>query len=156
MALARSLKTYMEDNKFQYEILQHAPAVTAMRIAAAAHVPGDALAKCVVLEDEAGYVLAVIPSTHRLDIDKVSHRLHRDLRMAPEMELADLFDDCELGAIPPVGEAYGVETICDESLMRQPDVYFEGGTHSELIHMSGDQFRELMFYAEHGRISHHV
>jgi Ala-tRNA(Pro) deacylase len=78
------------------------------------------------------------------------------LGLATESELVGLFKDCEIGAIPPIGPAYGIETVVDDSLLQENDVYFEAGDHEELIHVSGKQFRDLVAGARYGRFSHHV
>ena len=75
--------------------------------------------------------------------------------MATEKEVAQLFDDCELGAIPPVGKPYGLEMIVDDSLSEQPDVYFEAGDHMSLIHVNAVAFQRLTAEARHGRFSRH-
>ncbi len=78
------------------------------------------------------------------------------LGLATEGEIADLFDDCDLGAVPPVGAAYGLSVVLDESLVDAPEVYFEGGDHTTLVHVAGDAFGTLMSDARRGRFSHHV
>src|SRR5258705_11222090 len=76
-----------------------------------AHVPGDRLAKSVILEDDDGFVMAVLPSTCHIRLGRLSRELNRRLRLAMENELPKLFGDCELGAIPPVGPAYRGSTV---------------------------------------------
>ena len=80
----------------------------------------------------------------------------RRLGLAAEAEIGEIFTDCDLGAVPPVGEAYGVEVMLEESLSGLPDVYFEGGDHKTLIHATGDAFETMMKDARRGRFSHHV
>ncbi|MFQ6021963.1 MAG: aminoacyl-tRNA deacylase [Acidiferrobacterales bacterium] len=156
MAIARSLKDFMKKHHVAYNVIPHPRTLSSMQTAAAAHVPGDRLAKSVVLEDEDGYMVAVLPSTHRLDLGKLHHQFSRKLGLATENELRELFKDCELGAIPPVGAAYGFDTIIDDSLTDQPDIYFEAGDHEELVHVSGEQFKQLMTGSRYGHFSHHV
>ncbi|MNS86560.1 YbaK / prolyl-tRNA synthetases associated domain protein [compost metagenome] len=124
-----------------------------MATAEAAHVPGDRLAKTLLLEDDRGYVAAVIPSSHHLHMAAICEQTGRNLVLAHEDEIREIFKDCDLGAIPPVAMAYGMQTYVDDSLMAQPDVYFEGGDHQELVHMSGEQFSKLMSDAGHGQFS---
>jgi Ala-tRNA(Pro) deacylase len=76
--------------------------------------------------------------------------------LAPENEITKLFDDCEFGAIPPAGAAYGLAVIIDESVVNLPDVYFEGDDHATLVHLTGDAFRRLMKDASRSRFSHHA
>jgi Ala-tRNA(Pro) deacylase len=127
-----------------------------MRTAEVAHVPGVQLAKSVLLEDEQGYLMAVIPSTHRLDLGKLHHQLNRMVGLAVEREVTELFRDCDPGAIPALGTAYHVEAIIDDELLQQPDVYFEAGDHEALVHVSGRTFGNMMAGVAHGRFAHHV
>ena len=156
MSVARSLEDYLNQHAINYEIVGHRETVSAAHTAAAAHIPGDKLAKPVILEDETGYVMAVVPSTHRVDLGELHRQLTRNLGLATERELGGLFPDCDLGAIPAVGAVYGMETLIDDSLAEQSDVYFEAGDHKALIHLSREQFTAVMAGSRHGRFSHHV
>jgi Ala-tRNA(Pro) deacylase len=91
-----------------------------------------------------------------VDLGAVHRQLNRRLGLATDRELTDLFKDCEPGAIPPLGRAYGLETILDESLNGWQDVYFEGGDHVALVHVTGEDFLRLMADAPRGEFSHHV
>jgi Ala-tRNA(Pro) deacylase len=83
----------------------------------------------------------------------LSRELNRKLRLATEKELPTLFGDCELGAIPPVGLAYGMTTVIDDSLTDQPEIYFEAGDHEKLIRMNREDFMALMGHAGHARFA---
>lgn len=144
MAIANTLKDYLNSRGIAYEVITHDPTATSTQTVRAAHIPAECLAKSVVLEDEAGFLMAVVPSNRRVRLGQLSANLHRHLRLASEHELAGLFRDCALGAVPPVGRAYGIETILDDELAHMRDVYFEAGDHEALIHMSGEQFAGLM------------
>ena len=157
MAIAMTLKDYLDRLGVEYEVIPHTHTDTSMRSAQEAHVPGDRLAKSVILEDDNGYLMAVLPATHKLEIGRLQQQLNRQrLGLASEQELTSLFDDCEMGAIPPLGEAYGVDVVVDDSLDEAPDVYFEAGDHTDLVHISGEDFHDLMVDARHGRFSHHI
>lgn len=156
MAIAITLKDYMEEHDLEYEVVSHDKSHTSMETAQCAHIPGDKVAKTVVLEDEQGYVMVVVPATHRVEMGTVQRYLQRQLKLADEPELQRIFTDCELGALPPVGDPYGVETMIDDSLAEQTDIYFEAGDHEALIHMSCEQFELMMADAEHGSFSHHM
>lgn len=156
MAIALTLEEYLKNNGIEYEVIPHKPTTTTMATAEVAHIPGDQVAKSVVLEDDNGYLMVVLPTTHYVELGNISRQLNRRLGLATEDELANLFYDCELGSIPPVGEPYGVEVLMDESLGSCPDVYFESGDHSNLIHVSGKEFRELLQDVQHGQFSYHM
>jgi Ala-tRNA(Pro) deacylase len=127
----------------QYDVVTHSHSRSSMETAELAQVPGDRLAKSVVLEDEDGFLMAVLPSTH-LRLGRLSRELNRRFRLATEEDGGALFEDCEPGAIPPLGSAYGMHTIVDDSLAEQPEIYFEAGDHERLIRVSREQFMQLM------------
>lgn len=156
MTVAASVQDYLALNAVPYNIITHEHTRDSARTAQAAHIPGDQLAKCVMLEDENGYVMAVIPASHRVDLGAVHRELNRELGLATEHELVDMFSDCEPGAIPPLGSAYGIDAILDHNLADMPDVYFEAGDHTSLICVSGRDFLKLMASSPHRHISHHV
>lgn len=156
MSLSVHLRYYLETHGKLYEILQHPRAVTSMRKAEAAHIAGDQIAKTVVVEDEGGYWLAVIPATHRLRFAKLRETVGHNIGLATEDELQNLFRDCELGAIPPFGNPFGMKVFVDERLLNEDDVYCECGDHTELLHLSGGDFRDLMADAVTGDFSRHV
>lgn len=156
MTISLTLLEYLEWEGVDYELLHHEPSFDSMHTAEAAHVPGDQLAKCVVLEDDRGYLMAVIPATHELEIDTLNHQLKRQLQFANEEEIADLFEDCDRGAIPPLPEAFGYEAVVDDSLTDYEDIYLEAGDHSELVHISGRDFQALTSDASHGYFSRHM
>jgi len=155
MTISLTLLEYLEWEGVDYELLHHEPAFDSMHAAEAAHVPGDQLAKCVVLEDESGYLMAVIPATHELELDTLSRQLNRHLQFANEEEIADLFEDCDRGAVPPLPEAFGYEAVVDDSLTEYDDIYLEAGDHQELVHISGRDFQNLTADAAHGYFSRH-
>ena len=156
MAIAMTLRQYLEKSGVHFDVLPHPYTTSSMSTAEAAEIPGDKIAKSVILEDEQGYLMAVIPATHHIELGMVSHQLQRRLGLATESELSTLFSDCELGAIPPMGNAYGLKVIMDDSLNQTDDVYFESGDHTDLIHLRGEDFRKLNQNAVHGNFSRHL
>jgi Ala-tRNA(Pro) deacylase len=156
MSIAASVKDHLSREGVRYEVITHEHTRDSNHSAQAAHIPGDQLAKCVMLEDSEGYLMAVLPATHKVDLGAVHRQLNRRLGLATDHELADLFKDCEPGAVPPLGRAYGIETIVDESLDDAQDIYFEGGDHVALVHVTGKDFLRLTADALRGEFSHHV
>jgi len=155
MTIANRLQRYMDQAGVRYDVVAHPRSLASSRTAQAAHVPGDRLAKAVVVHHEMGYAIAVVPSTHRVELSALQAVLDRRLGLATEAEVAELFDDCDYGAVPPIGAAYGVPVVLDESC-DAGEVYFEGGDHTSLVHVAGEAFRKLTREARRARISHHV
>ncbi len=158
MAIAPRLEEYLRDQDVRYEVVKHPHSRYSMETAEMAHVPGDALAKAVLVTDEAGYLLVVLPADYEIEIDSLHKMLKQEVGLVKEADLGEVFFDCELGAVPPIGMAYGVKTMWDpkSSLGKQDEVYFEAGDHDSLVKMSGEQFHELMAPAERGEFSHHI
>ncbi len=158
MAIATKLENYLRQREVEYKLVTHPRSEYSMETAEKAHVHGDALAKGVLVKDEDGYVLVVLPSDYHVELESLHKLLGQEVEMVDEANLAEVFNDCELGAIPPVGMAYGVKTIWDpnSSLGKQDEVFFEAGDHQSLVRVTGVQFHELMAPAERGKFSHHI
>lgn len=156
MTMSTTVADFLHAQNVAYEIVNHPYTLSSLRSAEEAHVTGEQMVKAVLLKDGEGYRLAVLPATHRLDLGKLHRRYQRQLGLATEDEVAQVMPDCTLGALPPLGAAYGLPTVVEESLLKQPELYFEAGSHVELVHVSGEQFRKLMDGAEEDSISHHM
>ena len=156
MGIALTLQQYLDDQHIDYDVMVHERTGCSSRTAEVSHVSGNCLAKGVVLTREGGYVLAVVPASCHVQLDAIRQMLHCPVEMASEEEIATLFPDCDVGAVPPVGAPYAVEAIVDDSLDRQADIYFEGGDHRSLVHLRGAEFRALMKGVPHGRIAAHM
>lgn len=156
MAIAMNLRNYLNERGVKFDVVVHPYTPSSMQAAEAAHIPGDRLAKAVVLKDKDGYLMAVTSATRRVDLDAIRFQAHRNLELAQEDEIMRLFSDCDVGAIPAVGSAYGMEVMMDDSIASEQDIYLEAGDHVELVHVSGAQFRGLMPKAGHGSFGRHV
>ena len=153
MSIANTVKRYLDSEHLSYEILQHPHTSSSAETADAAYIWGDQLAKSVLLEDDAGYVMAILPASNRVDLKTLREEMHRPLELATEAELGEIFTDCEIGAVPPLGQAYGIPMIYDDCLTKLANVYFEGGDHEDLVYMGGAEFMQLLRDASHARFS---
>ena len=154
MTIATRLRQYLDSEGVDYDVVPHPRTTTSVGSAHAVHVSGDQVAKPVVVHHGLGYVLAVVPSTHRVELGTLQRILDNPLSLATEDELGRLFEDCELGAIPPIGAAYEVPVILDESVCGATDLFFEGGDHRSLVHISSEAFQKLTKDARRARFSH--
>jgi Ala-tRNA(Pro) deacylase len=149
MTISPRLKSYLSRRDVVFEEVPHAEAMCASRSARAAELDGDNVAKAVVVRTGDEYMLAVVPASRRVSLADLTRWLGRDVQLADEPELQPLFADCTLGAIPPIGDAFGLETVLDDSLLTDDDVYFEGGDHRTLVHVAASDWRRLMKDAAH-------
>lgn len=154
MAMATTLARCLRNRQSQFDTVRRPCPPGSGTTAEATHIPGDRLARTVLLEDHRGYVAAVIPSTHHLKLSEICAQTGRKLSLAHEYGVREVFRDCSVGAIPPVGMAYGTQTWLDDSLLTHSDVYFEAGDRQELVHMSTEQFADLMADARRGHFAH--
>ncbi len=143
MTMSAHLKSYLDENKIHYTSMTHSLAYTAQAAAATMHIPGKELAKTVVLRGEDSTYLAVLPASHHVSLKKFAAVAGKQVRMAIEQEFADLFPDCELGAMPPMGQLYGVPVYVDEALAADEEIVFNAGTHRDAIRMRFADFVRL-------------
>jgi Ala-tRNA(Pro) deacylase len=134
---------FLTDQQVPFDTLIHPPAFTAQRRAKYLRVPGRQLAKSVLLAGANGYRLAVLPATHRVDTERVARELGEPFRLATDQEIADVFRDCEWGALAPFGTLYGLSTILDDTLDPDALMVFEAQTHAVAIRMRCRDFERL-------------
>jgi Ala-tRNA(Pro) deacylase len=154
MTVSPTLQKYL-DQGVSYDLIAHAPTMSSTRTAEACHVSGEALAKAVVLRRDGGYMMAVLPASHHLHLSALKSQLGHKVDLASEDEIERLFGDCERGAIPALGECYGLDVIVDNSIDPRRDIYMEGGDHTTLIRMDGEEFARLTAMAWRGHFSTH-
>jgi len=149
MALCERLQRLFEEKHTRYRLLSHAEAFTAAGTAAASHVPGRELAKVVVLRAEDGPLLmAALPTPVWVDVGAMARATgRRGLRLATEAEFEPLFPDCEVGAMPPFGQLYGLPLYLDPCLARGREIAFQAGNHHEVV---------VMDYADYERLAQPV
>ncbi len=153
MPLSNILETFLEDRHVPYGLCHHALALSSLGAARAAHIDEHFLAKSVLLEDADGPVLAVLPASRRLELSRVRSQLGRSLRLSRERDMDRFFPDCQPGALPPFGSAYGLPTLVDRSLETCPVVFFEAGDHETLVRMEGQVFLGLLHDATRAEIA---
>ena len=156
MTIAKRLESHLAERANGYSLVPHAHSESSMETAAAAHVPGDRLAKAVIVKEGDDYLMVVVPSDYHVHLGALHRELGSDVGLATEPELASLFPDCEMGAVPPVGGAYGLRTLVEKSLFEQPEIFFEAGDHEHLVKISGPSFKALQADAETVEVARHL
>jgi Ala-tRNA(Pro) deacylase len=136
---------YLQEKGISFETSEHRAAFTAQQMAAEEHVPGMNVAKPVIVKADNKFYMAVLPACHKIDLDVLKSQLGaKQIDLADERELAQLFGDTELGAEAPLGNLYGIETIMDESLEEDQEIVFQAGTHEEAIRVSMSDYKALV------------
>lgn len=154
MTIASTVKNYLTSHHVAYELVSHYKTESSHETAQAAHVMDDHIAKAVVVKDMHGYAMAVIPGSDWLKLKALRDEVGREFELVNEAEVFALFNDCQAGAVPPLGQAYDIETFLDERLSTLANVFFEAGDHENLVHVNGNAFHELFKGVRHGHFSH--
>jgi len=141
----RKLREYLDAERVKYVVISHSPAYTSPEIAASAHIPGRELAKTVVVKLDNRLAMAVLPSSQQVDFDLLQSVAHvRGAALATEKEFTDRFPECEVGAMPPFGNLYGMDVFVSAELVKDEEIAFNAGSHTELVRLAYRDFERLV------------
>ena|SRR5437870_459335 len=144
MAIPRNIKQYPLHNNVRYAQRRHPAAYTSQEIAQVERIPGEEFAKTVILKADQGFVMAVVPADHVIDIERLRTQVGWGrLVLATEGEFGDLFPFCEPGSMPPFGKFFGMPVYCDAALAEEREIEFNAGTHMDTIRMTFSSFSKL-------------
>lgn len=144
MSVNARLRELLDTRRIPYSIEEHDVAYTAQEVAALTHIKGKEMVKSVVLVADGRHVLCAVPATRRIDFTMLKQLLGaKSVRLAEEKEFATDFPDCELGAMPPLGELYEVQLLAAEPIKSDDEVAFNAGTHREVIRMNRADWESL-------------
>jgi Ala-tRNA(Pro) deacylase len=144
MKCRERMEKYLRENGVGFQVETHDQAFTMQEVAAALHVPGNQVAKVVIVCADKEKVMLVLPAPYRMNVDLVRDMVDaKEVRLAKEEEFADLFPDCATGAMPPFGNLYGVPVYADRSMAEEPDMVFRIGTHRETMKIAYNDFVRL-------------
>ena len=142
---SKKLKEFLDQKKIKYIAITHSSAFTAQEIAATAHIPGKELAKSVIVKADGKMVMTVLPASYKVNFDQLKKVIGaKEVRLAYEQEFIDKFPDCEVGAMPPFGNLYGMDVYVAESLSEDEEIAFNACSHTELIRMNLKDFIRLV------------
>lgn len=145
MPILKRLKEILHEAKIPYEVYNHALAYTAQEIAAKQHVPGNEMAKVVMIEADEKLVMAVIRGNDKISLNLVRESLGvRTARLATENEFISRFPECEIGAMPPFGNLFGIKVIVDPELEKDKYIYFNAGNHVQTVRLAYEDFAALV------------
>ena len=141
----RRLREFLDSHGVRYFVVSHSAAYTAQEIAAAAHVPGKELAKTVMVNIAGKMAMVILPASRQLDFERLREITDtRDVELAGEKEFAGLFPECEIGAMPPFGNLYGMDVYVSEELESDEEIAFNAGAHNELLRLSYEDYKKLV------------
>jgi Ala-tRNA(Pro) deacylase len=145
MGIATTLEKFLKDKAIPFTIVEHEYSEGSCNTAKAAKIDDRCLVKAVLLRDEDNhYMLCALPTHNKILRHTLNQIFDRHLELVDEEDLEALFSDCAIGAVPALGEAYGIDVIWDEELLNQPELYLEAGDHLHLIKLPSSSFAALM------------
>ncbi|UCG28147.1 MAG: YbaK/EbsC family protein [Bacteroidales bacterium] len=143
--IVKKLKEFLDKHGIEYLTISHSKAFTAQKIAATAHIPGKEVAKTVMVKIDGKMAMAVLPASYRVDFELLKDALGaKKVELAAEKEFKDIFPNCEVGAMPPFGNLWDLGVFVAQSLSENEEIVFNGGSHTELIRMSFNDFKRLV------------
>jgi len=146
MNCKRRLEDYLRENAIPYQTHHHARAITAQEVAATEHVPGMMFAKTVMVTLDGGEMaMFALPAPYHVNPKKAAEALGvKEARLAEEERFAQTFPDCEVGAMPPFGNLYGVPVYVDRALAEDETIVFRAGTHTDTMSVRYADFERLV------------
>ncbi len=144
MPILRKLQEYLDTNKVKYQVLTHSEAYTAQEVAALQHVPGEQMAKVVMVKKDGVPIMTVLPASHRINFARLQEALGGRVELETEREFCNLFPGCETGAEPPFGNLFNLEVWTDTSLAKDEEIVFNAGTHRQTVRMRYEDFTRIV------------
>src|SRR5512145_514513 len=145
MSILKKLKESLDEARVPYEVYDHALAYTAQEIAQRQHIPGREMAKVVILKADGAYVMTVLPASRLISLPKVRVALGaKEIRLATESEFLSLFPGCEIGAMPPFGNLFGLPVYVDPELEKDKCIYFNAGNHVQTVQVRYEDFKAVV------------
>jgi Ala-tRNA(Pro) deacylase len=141
----KTLKQFLDKEKVKYVSIVHSTAYTAQEVAASAHIPGKELAKTVIVQLDGQTAMAVLPANRKVVLQDLREATGADqVKLVPEEQFKQKFPDCEIGAMPPFGNLYGMEVFAAGSLASNEEIAFNAGSHTEVIKLAYKDFERLV------------
>lgn len=163
MTLFEKIIKLLDENKVWYELLTHEPVWTSQQ--AAAVRPEISLrqgAKAMVLKLQNSnfksqsentsyelpvtnflYLMVVVPGDRKIDYKKVSGFLKvKDVQLASAEEVEKVVG-VKIGAVSPLGNLSGLETLVDSSLLENEIIAFNAGDHSKTVVMKSEDYLKI-------------
>jgi Ala-tRNA(Pro) deacylase len=145
MPILAQLKDLLDRAKISYQIYSHRAAFTAQEIAESLHSSGKEMAKVVILKVNGSFMIAVAPADRMVSLKKAGAALGaREVSLATEAEFTSLFPGCEIGAMPPFGDLFGLRVYVDSALEREKEIFFNAGNHQQTVRLGYADFKRLV------------
>ncbi|MFC1651207.1 aminoacyl-tRNA deacylase [Candidatus Latescibacterota bacterium] len=140
----KKLKDFLDSNNVKYVAIKHSTAYTAQDVAASTHVPGREMAKTVMVKVDGKMTMAVLPASNKVDFGLLKKAIGtKNIELADEKEFKDMFPECDVGAMPPFGNLYGIDVYVSQNLAVDEEIAFNAGSHTEIIKLAFEDYKRL-------------
>lgn len=134
MTVSASLKNYLDENNYHYEMLAHVETETALENARVLNWPRNRVAKVIACEADNEPTLLVLPANERIHVRTLQDSTgHSHIHLLTEAELEERFPSCEVGAQTPFASLYGMKLIVSEHFDDSSEIVFNAENHHEAI-----------------------
>ncbi len=144
MAIPKRLKDLFERSGIEFDVEKHKELFTAQEVAASGHITGYEFAKVVMLKCDGEIVMAVIPAPHVVSMEKFKKLGYKSVKLALEEDFKDLFPDCDIGAMPPLGNIYEIPFYVDEFFKNEDEIVFNSGSHTDTVKIKREDYDRLV------------
>lgn len=153
MAISRKLQEYLSKQDISFQTVSHFYSNSSIGSAVATSIPPKNIAKAVLLVDHDGHrLMVVLPADQKISMLSINEKLNARFELLKENDVFDLFMDCAQGAVPPVGDAFNMSMVCDDSLDLLDNVYIEAGDYETLLRLTHKDFENIMSSSKHLKI----
>ncbi len=157
MTVANKVSDCLNDRHINYNVVEHEHSQNSITTARNSQIAPTQIVKAVMLEDKHGHhLMAILTASHKISLNALNQYFNRQFCLMKEADVYHLFEDCEHGAVPPLAQAYNIDRVYENQLLKQSTLYLEAGDHSSLISITQHEFRKLMENATSLAFSHRV
>lgn len=136
---------FLDESRVPYKVLEHRPVFSAQRLAQIEHEPGRFVAKPVIVKADGRFLMCVLPADAKIDLETLKGQLRAEsTELADEEDIARLFPDCEVGAEPPFGNLFNLDTVMDKALEKDDHIVFRAGSHTKAVRLDMADYRKLV------------
>jgi len=136
---------FLDESRVPYKVLEHRPVFSAQRLAQIEHEPGRFVAKPVIVKADGRFLMCVLPADAKIDLETLKGQLRAEsTELANEEDIARLFPDCEVGAEPPFGNLFHLDTVMDKALEKDDHIVFRAGSHTKAVRLDMADYRRLV------------
>ncbi len=145
MSASANIRQFLDKERISYQLLEHPKAFTALEVAEAQHISGQQVIKAVIVKVDQKLAMCVLPAIHHIDFEKLRHALGvKAVNLVPEGQVAQLFPEYEVGAMPPFGQLAALTVYVDKILEENDSVAFNAGSHQEMLRIKFKDYLRLV------------